>query len=385
MPDSGLGSSSESARQWWIRRGTEVRGPFPEAQVREWIRTGSVRESMAFSLDNVTWRPGFGVPELFPGAAPSRVGAGVGPTAGLRGGPAGSRLHRRGRSFDADAWFRTWAMLAGAGLAAWVLLPIVVPDYGQTVWMWDILKMGVPFKFVAILLLLPLELCVAAFLTARKGEAAGAILFFLAVVSVMLMILLGIEGQTGLLQGSAGRGVGLTLLVWLSATAVAAGNHARKRHPSSNLARMLAGVGGALLLVSFVIPVDGHVQIEALFAKEAWKPVWAIGLFLLGMLAYGVMGVLSFRAPANVGPHCGATSLLARLVIFGFPVLLLVNIVTSGGGGGLGYAALLLVKVIGLFYGMALAPAIGLGGWIGGWLDRNAPRVSSEELAEVFR
>ncbi len=394
MPESGFGSSSE--RKWWIRRGAEVRGPFPEAQVKEWIRTGSVRESMAFSLDNVSWRPGFGVPELFPGAAPSRIGAGVGPRT-LRGGPADSRLRERERTFDPDAWFRVWAMLAGAGLAAWVFLPIIGPGRGgrtQTTWMWELLKMEIPFKFVAIFLLLPLELCIAAFLTARKGEAAGPVLFFLSVVTVMLMILLGIAGEMHLLGSSEGVGAGLALLVWLSMTAVAAGNHARKRHPSSNLARLLAGVGGVLLLVSYVIPVNGHVQIELLFTKQAWTPFWAGGLLILGMLAYGVMGVLAFRTPANVRPQCGATSLVARLVIFGFPLLLLVNIVTSvesagittsGDGPGLGSVALIVVKMVGLMYGMALAPAIGLGGWIGGWLDRNAPRVSSEELAEVFR
>ena len=76
--------------QWWIAHGKNVRGPFPTALLRRFIRSGNATEGMRYSRDGATWTVGRELPELF---APP-------PAGGASAGPPRTRVEAYGRVFD---------------------------------------------------------------------------------------------------------------------------------------------------------------------------------------------------------------------------------------------------------------------------------------------
>jgi uncharacterized protein YjbI with pentapeptide repeats len=53
-------------QHWYMRRGDEVRGPFPAGQVSRYILLGRIRESDEISTDQINWQPVSHVPVLIP-------------------------------------------------------------------------------------------------------------------------------------------------------------------------------------------------------------------------------------------------------------------------------------------------------------------------------
>lgn len=80
------------ADEWWIAHGKNVRGPFPTALLRRFIRSGNATEGMRYSRDGGTWTVGRELPELF--APPPRSEGSAEPR---------TRAEAYGRVFDDSA------------------------------------------------------------------------------------------------------------------------------------------------------------------------------------------------------------------------------------------------------------------------------------------
>ena len=52
--------------QYWIRKGTEVQGPFDQLQIRGLVAIGQLVPTMEISTDGTSWQSAGRVPGLFP-------------------------------------------------------------------------------------------------------------------------------------------------------------------------------------------------------------------------------------------------------------------------------------------------------------------------------
>ena len=87
-------------------------------------------------------------------------------------------------------------------------------------------------------------------------------------------------------------------------------------------------------------------------------------LAALAFLVYGVMGASSFVR----GPIPNLTmglSILARCIMIGFPVMLLIQLVSQTGGANIGIAILGMLKGFLALYGPLALVALGLAAWVG--------------------
>ncbi len=127
---------------WYIRRGRQVKGPFPAGQISQYLVLGRVVLTDEVSQDRETWRPVGAVPDLVPEVlradpddpearerleaarrwADERRGADAGPWSGserrARGGAAHPRPARPGEGGGSGAWQRLAAVGAGAAIMA---------------------------------------------------------------------------------------------------------------------------------------------------------------------------------------------------------------------------------------------------------------------------
>lgn len=273
---------------------------------------------------------------------------------------------------DKDAWTRFWANLCGGLLIGGFLWPLVFSMFGQTefIWFWDTFKGASGGAIFGSLL--PLFAGIAALVIGNvmTGTPRAIALFSTAAGALLLYMVLGGDGGgAGAVTGPVGHGGGaagfVAVLMFLSCVAIAVGNRIRKRHPGAPLPRLLAGIGGCVLLASFVVPLgDGKPIIASFFEANSWKNAWAFMLMTLSVLAYGVLGTVSFRRPEDVQPFCRAASILARCILIGYPASVLLMVLVGGGGEGFGMMIMALIKMCALVYGHLFLVAVGLAAWL---------------------
>jgi uncharacterized protein YjbI with pentapeptide repeats len=61
-----LTEAMQNKQNWYMRRGDEVRGPFPAGQISRYILLGRIRETDEISTDQINWQPVSDVPVLIP-------------------------------------------------------------------------------------------------------------------------------------------------------------------------------------------------------------------------------------------------------------------------------------------------------------------------------
>ncbi|GEM_PF-3281512 len=333
------------------------------------------------------------------------------------------RLERRRRSFDprrkkgldTRMWLRVWGSVCGVALVVGFLTPIVFPqrDFwsGQTTYktilFTDLLK-DADAK-IAFFVLLPLVVGLAAGILSNlvKGPALPISLLGVSFVSMLFSVyVLGAsEVSREFTPAPTGTGSSETLLpgvVFLmmvfSAIAVAAGNHLRKLHKIDMLSRVMLGIGGIGLLLSFLIPAfDGKPLLFQLLQEEALKNAWALLLILLGLVAYGVLGAVNL-AFAEEKPELTKTVSISGRILLGLvpgSFFLMFMVLGKDAGGGALCFFLIIMKVFLIFYGYMILIPVGLlglfdellGGAAPGTHERTARgrRASEEEARRKLR
>ena len=66
QPDRDAAGAAADARQWYVRRGQRIHGPYPSRQIGHFLLLGRVLPTDRVSLDGETWQPLVEIEELIP-------------------------------------------------------------------------------------------------------------------------------------------------------------------------------------------------------------------------------------------------------------------------------------------------------------------------------
>jgi hypothetical protein len=292
-----------------------------------------------------------------------------------------------------DVWSRRWVIGCAIALVVGTLLPI--PDFvsrrGRAsegvslLWPWTAVGRG---TIGWVDLAATLVLATFALLTLRwKGAIRGMALFVgtLALQIVGSFVTASGSGATVFDKGFRGdtMAVGLLLasMVIFGLLGVAVGNHVRKRSPASSAAMTVSGVGGVLLVLIFFLPFAGSPMFGVFFEARAWDAAWSVMLLLLLVFVFALLGLRSFSS-SGVPSRCFLTSLVARLLLFGYPFALAVMLAKTFTFG----SALVFCLRLGLLFAGAFGLiATGLAAWIeGSIVARNPPPLDAKQAADAF-
>lgn len=214
----------------------------------------------------------------------------------------------------------------------------------------------------------------------------------------MLASLFFVEGRGGLdvFTGPAAenaRAGGLIALALLAGgLGAAVGNHLRKRAPEEGPGRALCAVGGALVVLPFLVPVGGRPILMGFFEFRAWAIGWPLVLLLVMTLGYGVLGMRHLASNADYEGRCVRMSLLGRALLVAPPIamtifmLLALGKVRAEAAPSFFSFLLLMAKGWGAFVGIFALVGVGLAAWFEDGIYRRQPRpVDARAAAEVFR
>ena len=288
-----------------------------------------------------------------------------------------------------DRWFRVWTTAAGIALAAWVFLPFVTTQGGDVEVHWLFELVGeIPFTQLLVVLLVPTTLVGVCLVAARLGSKSAPVLFWIGVAAVAVLLRFGtFQRSASRLGGPVPTGLAVTIVAWLSATALAAANHVRKAHPGADAVRLLTGIGGAGTLLTLLFPWYGDGPLVASLVDAAKWAFWGGQLCIVGLIAYGALGIAAFRRWRKPIVLCRATSAVSRLLLLAMPGLLILALTSTLRSLGPGESAtdvvLVVLKFFALLYGIFFLPALGLAGWMGRRLAHGV--VTPEDLGDVFR
>ncbi len=422
---------------WYVRREGQVIGPLTGLDVRSGVAAGRMSHDVEVSKDKTTWRPASAVPGLVsaavgseavavapPGVLEPAVGAAAAPLltsapvarprAGSRfGPPPGSARVRRGprraepmdRLPEPDAWSARWGTaLAVVSLVAWIL-PVSTDMLGFRAGGGDGSRWIFPWspeyaqgQSFALQLVQP-GAAVAALVILRMLRGAGRGMALLAVtVGTVLASLFFQEGRGGLdlftgpAAGGARAGGLIALALLAGGIGAAVGNHLRKRAPEAGPGRALCAAGGALVVLPFLIPVEGTPIIALFFQVQAWSVGWPLVLLLALTLTYGVTGVRHLSSSPDYEGRCVRMSRLGRALLVAPPLaatifMIILSSKTRMGEGPsfLGFL-LLMGKGWGSFVGIFALVGVGLAAWFEDGIYRRMPKpVDARAAAAVFR
>jgi hypothetical protein len=165
---------------------------------------------------------------------------------------------------------------------------------------------------------LALGLVSLATLGIRGGRKSGALVTVPVALSLCSYVVISLY--------SAGRGAILALLgILIGASLVASGSHATRIFPERRLPRALAGLGGVILFVPFILKdadMFGARILENLVQESVRGDTWGVSLVAWLILALGGLGLClpSVRPPSKGWTR--AISLLSYLLLLAFPFAL---------------------------------------------------------------
>lgn len=292
-----------------------------------------------------------------------------------------------------DVWSRRWVIGCAVALVVGTLLPM--PDFlarrgrlsedGSLLWPWTAVSHGTMgwIDFAA-----PLVLASFAFLALRwKGPVRGMLLFVGALVLQVVAAFVTASGSGATVFDKGFRGdamaVGLmlALMVIFGLLGVAVGNHVRKRSPSSSAAMTVSGVGGVLLVLIYFLPFSGSPMFSVFFEADAWRAVWSIMLLLLLVFVFALLGLRAFSS-SGIASRCFLTSIVARMLLFGYPFALAVMLAKTI---SFGIALVVCLRLGLLFAGAFGLIATGLAAWIEGTIVARGPApLDPKTTGDVF-
>lgn len=190
--------------------------------------------------------------------------------------------------------------------------------------------------------------------------AGGLTLFF-----GMRLVLGGIGSGGFLGLGSLLNQIVLLVCMFMIGPAlVAAGNRVQKREDGATLPRVFAGLGGLAIVAGFLIPFgDGRASfqlIEIFGQGEFWSNAWYLGFWMLGFFVFGLFGAVLLIPGGDPERRGRAISVLARTLLVGLGVVMLIFLVSEAPKGAMGEALAALVRSLGTMYGVLIILACGL-------------------------
>jgi hypothetical protein len=291
---------------------------------------------------------------------------------------------------DPERWARGWSRAAAVGLLVGFLLPFVIDDWsgdgGTSVWFWDMLAFAEGGMSLVVLLPALLGLATLVILGTIRGRARALAIFWTAAGTLLVGTALcsrsgGWIGP-GRMMSSGGSASAVFIMLSLGVTAIASGNHLRKRYPRYDVPRLLTGIAGVVVLLGILIPLSKDGPLLALiFEVGAWSSAWPFPLLLLTTMAYAIVATMSLRRLRDPAPLCASLSVLARVIAIGVPVGTFITTWNASIGG----AFLAALKSSLLLLGLLALIAIGLTAWLEHILaeERAAAATDPRVLADL--
>jgi hypothetical protein len=284
------------------------------------------------------------------------------------GGPA--------RLAGLESWATRWFVALGAALALGMLLPIVI-EHGlggrrgasrvETVWLWDLLDEAPARAILALLLPLVLGVVTLAVAPSSSGRRRAIALFCCATATLLLGAVLGRGfALAGPMRVPSVRDF-LLILMTLAGISIAVGNRLRRGWPAALAPRLLAGLGGCVLVAGFLLPLGAgdETMLSVLFDEDFWDDeAWPLAAWVSLMFLYGVCGLFAFASAPGPALH-GLTTFFGRAVLLGLPAALLVAWLISSDGKAPLTALMLVIKLPAILYGTPGILAVALTAWIG--------------------
>lgn len=413
---------------WYVRHDGNELGPLTGFDVRAGIGARRLPPDVEISKDRVTWVSAGTVAGLAAAAAPAPDGGG--PASGTASRPSGAagpasrsaarfgpppeahRTRRRppqGEPMDGlplpDAWSAKWGItLAVVSLVAWILpistdlLGLGEMRSGGTRWLFPWSPEMSQGQSFAMQLVQP-GAAVAALLLVRtlRGATRGMALLAVTVGTVLASLFFqegrgGLDMFTGPAAGNARAGGLIALALLAGGLGVAVGNHLRKRAPEKGPGRALCAAGGVLLLLPFLVPIEGTPVIRLFFEVRAWSIGWPLVLLLVLTLTYGVLGIRHLSSHPAYEGRCLWTSKLGRILLVAPPIALTIFLLVLTGksspGASPSFLAVLLLmgKGWGAFVGIFALIGVGMAAWFEDGIYRRQPKpVDARAAADVFR
>jgi len=166
------------------------------------------------------------------------------------------------------------------------------------------------------------------------------------------------------------RAVGNWIEMMVAAAMIAAGNRTMLQVSTRRLPRILAGLGGAKLFLSFLIPGDDYIKssiLSLVVMEGVTGREWEAALFATLLLTYAILGILSPFVRKTPRLRCLVVSILGYVLLIAFPLVLYQQWAGTTNGGpepyrSLRFAFMLKFWLLGTGYTILLA--VGLATWV---------------------
>jgi hypothetical protein len=224
-----------------------------------------------------------------------------------------------------------------------------------------------------------LGVCSLVALWIRNRKVRGAVLTLTAFLALILCY--GNVYFVGIQQ----RALGNWIEIMVAAAMVAAGNRTMLRVPERRLPRVLSGLGGAKLFLSFLISGDDYIQrsiLSEIVRDGFYGRGWEVVHFGTLLLFYAILGTLNpfARRPPTI--RCRVVSIIGYLLLVAFPFVLYQMWMQMTGRGPepvSSYHFDFLLKFWLLSTGFTLLLAVGLATWVEEALLRKEPDSAIKE------
>jgi len=253
------------------------------------------------------------------------------------------------------------------------LLPVILGGFGESLWIWPWSGWSdaAPPEILSSLIPVFLALAASFVLSLRRRRLRGALLLLACAASLLVPY-----GQTfrGLGGNSAAWDLFLrfgwqALALTLGLASISAGNRQQKQSLGRGVGPWVAGLGGLALLAVFFVPVlspsqrSGIAPASLFLEGEMWARFWPVMIWLVGLIAFGVLGALCPLSAGVGDPLQGwverGISRLARLLPLALPLILL-SMYVAHGFPAFGLFFLLLTKILLHGYAVVILMSIGL-------------------------
>jgi hypothetical protein len=293
---------------------------------------------------------------------------------------------RPGR-YDVDRWSRRWSLFFGVLLVVGSFLPSArfrpFPYELRAVWPWQLGETENPFeRWLPLAVLAAGVVSLLSLRIRRSARRAAALTGAGALVALTFGgVLLTRYSSLPRLPPDLLREIRCAMIsetVWVLALwFLAAGLHLRHHHVRALEPRILAGLGGAVLLLFGFLPDPWPGPFAEIPELDQAVP---IGI-LTAILLYGVAGLLGAVLPFRVVAEAGRW--LARLVLAAFPIAMVAWIVQTALSDPEGTLLLAVSSIRSYLHGLGAVALVPLGAcvFVETELDR---RALARQLREVF-
>jgi hypothetical protein len=245
-----------------------------------------------------------------------------------------------------------WAKRGGILLLIGLFLPMLVPTspyYGESdvkfVMFWDFLGGDVPgtvtmmFLFITAIGITALAMSNSSNRQSRSLTLTimtGMVCLYLLAKWSKLLNAIPLEAKSILYQGTT-----VGLLFFIALIAVFIGLAILTEIIDNKQGKMVAGIGGSVLLAFLILPIgqtEGTTALSLIFEPETWKYLWGTNLINGMLIAFAAMAIGIFIRKTNITEYVQNCIAFGTIIIYSFAFIPPFNILLIGEqlGGGLG-------------------------------------------------